>query len=194
LQAIENAELILAVFDVSSRFTAQDEAILKMLEKKDCEKIAVLNKSDMDAQTYITTEISKRISDSFENIITISAKNGDNVPLLCERIEKLFVENKIDYDNCAILTRARQKNAVDSASQAVRCAISALKNGFTLDVAGMDIEEAMSKLLQVDSREVSADIVDSIFLAKSLKLRDRYSSSYHLQRFEFTLNRRTILL
>lgn len=163
LEAIEKAELILAVFDVSSRLTSEDEAIIEVLEKHDCEKIAVLNKSDMSANTFISTELSKRISDSFENIITISAKNGDNVPLLCEKIEKLFVENKIDYDTSAILTRARQKNAVVSACEAIRCAISALKNGFTPDVAGMDIEDAMSKLLEVDSREVSADIVDSIF-------------------------------
>lgn len=163
LAAIEKAELILAVFDVSSRFTDEDEEILKVLEKNGCEKIAVLNKSDMSEGDCIATELSKRISDNFENIITISAKNGDNVPLLCEKIEKLFVENKIDYDTCAILTRARQKNAVDSASESIRCAISALENGFTPDVAGMDIEDAMSKLLQVDSREVSADIVDSIF-------------------------------
>lgn len=163
IEAIEKAELILAVFDVSSRLTSEDEAIIEVLEKNDCEKIAVLNKSDMSANTFISTELSKRISDNFENIITISAKNGDNVPLLCEKIEKLFVENKIDYDTSAILTRARQKNAVVSACEAIRCAISALKNGFTPDVAGMDIEDAMSKLLEVDSREVSADIVDSIF-------------------------------
>lgn len=163
IDAIEKAELILAVFDVSSDFTDDDDAILDVLEKKECEKIAVLNKSDMSADTYITTEFSKRISDSFENIITISAKNGDNVPLLCEMIEKLFVENKIDYDTSAILTKARQKNAVDSACDLIRCAVSALSKGFTPDVAGMDIEEAMSKLLEVDSKEVSADIVDNIF-------------------------------
>lgn len=161
--AIEKAELILAVFDLSTPFNAEDSEIIDMLAGKNCEKIAVLNKTDVIADTYLSTTVSKRISDSFEHIVTVSAKNNDNIGLLREKIEKLYVENKIDYENDAILTCARQKVAVESAIEALRCAVTALKNGFTTDVAGMDIEDAMSKLAQVDSREVSADIVDSIF-------------------------------
>ena len=78
-------------------------------------------------------------------------------------IEKMFVEGEIDYDTTAVLANARQKNSLDQAIRAAMRALYALESGFTPDVAGMDIEDAMAALAEVDGRAVSADIVDAIF-------------------------------
>jgi tRNA U34 5-carboxymethylaminomethyl modifying GTPase MnmE/TrmE len=95
--------------------------------------------------------------------IAISCTTGEGIADLKKCIENLFAKGEIDYDTTAILANARQKGALDRAIEGVQAALEALESGFTPDVAGMDLEEAMAALSEADGRAVSADIVDAIF-------------------------------
>ena len=61
------------------------------------------------------------------------------------------------------MTNARQYAAAQKAKEAVQSAVAALQSGMTQDIAGMDLELALSALSEVDARGVSADITDAIF-------------------------------
>ena len=75
----------------------------------------------------------------------------------------LFLEGQIDYNTEAVVANARQYAAVCAARDHVLRARDALADGFTQDIAGMDLELALSALAEVDGRAVTGDVVDTIF-------------------------------
>ena len=156
LDAIENAELILAVFDGSEQFTKEDQEVITLARKSNAVKIALLNKSDLG-------KADNAIPDIFDRVIETSAVDGRGLDGLRDAVNEIFQTGKIDYNFTPVLSSARQSAAVKRSREAVLNALNALRNGFTPDVAGTDVEIAMAELGQTDGREVSGDIVDSIF-------------------------------
>lgn len=158
----EKAELILAVFDISRPLDREDDKVIKYLkEKRDASKktIVILNKSDISENKKIPEEISG-IS---ENIIIISTGDEGDIKKLKALIEGMFIEGEIDYDSTCVLDNARQLSAVKRCHAALCNALDSLKSGFTQDVAGIDLEEALKAIGELDSRSVGIDIVDRIF-------------------------------
>lgn len=154
--ALDHAELALAVFDGSAPATAEDLELIGRLKGSDKVVLAILNKSDLPCR------FDADLTD-FDGIYPLSAQNGDGITELKSAIEERYAKGEIDYDRSAVLSSARQAAAVKSAMDSVQSALSALEQGFTPDVAGMDLELAMAALGQTDGRSVSADIVDAIF-------------------------------
>lgn len=155
---MENAALILAVFDGSATPDAQDEAFLDVLSTKNCEIIAIINKADLPAHDQIT-----RIKEKFSHTVSISCVTGEGMQELIALIEKLFIGGEIDYDGRAVIANARQYAALTSALECVKNAADALDQGMTQDIAGLDIEAALSKLGEIDGRVAAEAIVENIF-------------------------------
>ena len=156
-EAIEGAELVLAVFDASRAPDGEDERLIDRLSKSGATVVAVLNKSDL-SDTYSGDYINK-----FAHTVSISAKSGDGFESLVELVEGLFTDGAIDTRSDAILTNARQHAAALKALESVKSALSALNAGYPIDLCCTDAEEAMSSLREIDGREVSTDIVSEIF-------------------------------
>ncbi|MBQ4120417.1 MAG: tRNA uridine-5-carboxymethylaminomethyl(34) synthesis GTPase MnmE, partial [Clostridia bacterium] len=161
VSALEKAELVLAVFDASISPTEEDIAFLNKLKTLLVPKIAILNKNDLD--TDHTGDYLTYLGESFTKVLSLSAKHGKGIDDLKNTIESLFVNGEIDYDNNAIVANARQNASLLQTADHLKRAISALDNGFTQDIAGMDIENAMATLAETDGRNVTTDIVDRIF-------------------------------
>jgi len=161
VSALEKAELVLAVFDASSNPTEEDIAFLNKLKTLPIPKIAILNKNDLD--TDHTDDYRDYLGEGFTQVLSLSAKHKKGLDELKNTIESLFVNGEIDYDNNAIVANARQNASLLQAADHLKRAISALDNGFTQDIAGMDIENAMATLAETDGRNVTTDIVDRIF-------------------------------
>ncbi len=160
VSTLEKAELILAVFDASLPCSDEDELFIKKINALSVPKIAILNKNDMNidkSETYL------HHLQTYHAILSLSAQTGNGIEELKNTVESLFAKGDIDYSQTAILSNARQKSTLLRAKSAIDNAISALDNGFSQDVAGLDIENAMSALGDVDGRSVTMDIVDSIF-------------------------------
>ncbi len=163
LEKINEAELILAVFDISRETDGEDISLLHLIKEKDVSKIAVLNKSDLPEKF----DRSKLMEAGFTHIITLNAANEDNevngVNGLKGIIEGLYIDGEIDYNSRAVIVNARQNAAVSRALSYIRSAISELKRGSSADTAGFDLEAALSEISELDGRRVTEDIVDSIF-------------------------------
>ena len=155
--AMEEAELILAVFDVSRGADGDDRALAEVLRKKKATVIALLNKTDL------SSKIDDFYKENFAHTISISAKNGEGMDALTYKVEELFADGELDIRNDAVLTNARQHSAALSALEAIRRALSALNMGAPLDLCCTDAEDAMSALRELDGRAVSEDIVSQIF-------------------------------
>ncbi len=169
LEQLARAELILAVFDASRAPDEEDRAFFRALSRISAKKIAIFNKCDLVSEEAKQGGMPPAFSakgfapEAFDALLFLSAKTGEGIDKLKETIEGFFIEGKIDYRTDAILSSARQRAALIRAAEALGRAVSALDSGFTQDVAGLDMEEAMAALGETDGRTVSADIVDSIF-------------------------------
>lgn len=153
-KAIEDASLILAVFDLSRPLDEDDKRIIDSIKAlgKEEQTVCILNKSDISASAF---------EYPFDHCVTISALEGKGIDELVSKVEMMFGAGNIQEGD-EIVVNARQCAAVINASSALENAISAL-DAFTQDIAGMDIENALSAIAEADGRAVSEDIVNEIF-------------------------------
>ncbi len=159
IRALEDAELVIAVFDLSREFDGEDELIIEKLKKSNAVKIAVLNKTDL-TEKFDRTKLDSGI---FTHTTEISAANESGIEGLKELINSLYIEGEIDYNSRAVITNARQNASVSRALEYVRSAIGELEGGISADTAGFDLEAALSELSELDGRRVTEEIVDGIF-------------------------------
>lgn len=154
IKALNEAELILTVFDGSVELDDEDRELIEMVDKLSAVKIAVLNKSD----------IGQSARSPFDNFVNISAKTGDGAEALKKLIEDVFVSADIErLASNAVVLSARQNASVTKALEYVKSAIRALANGITPDTVGFELEAALSEISELDGRRVTEEIVDGIF-------------------------------
>ncbi len=153
-KAIEDARLILAVFDLSRPLDDDDRRIIESIiaSDKSQKTVCILNKSDISAESFDIP---------FERTATVSALDGEGMDELVKTVAEMFGAGDID-ENDEIVINARQCAAVANAASAVGDALDAL-GSFTQDIAGMDIERALAAIAEADGRSVSEDIVNEIF-------------------------------
>lgn len=156
IEMLEKAELVLAVFDASKPADIKDQKIIEEIKKKSCPKIALLNKCDLDRA--LTLDLS-----GFDRVIETSTISHKGIDELKDTVSEMFRFGEIDYTKDAVVANARQAASVKAACDAVLRGALALENGYTQDIAGLDIEEALARLGECDGRQVSEDIVDRIF-------------------------------
>ena len=159
-EKIRDAELILTVFDLSRNFDAQDEALIENIADVDSPKIAILNKCDLPKKFDL-----KEISDKFDAILTVSAKNAsyDFASELSRTVDAMFTDERINVGNDAVISSARQNSALTKALELITSAISAYSLGISQDAVSSDIERALGEIAELDGRETSEAIVNGIF-------------------------------
>ena len=157
-QAIENAELVLALFDSSSALDAEDMQLIERLASFNGEIVAVISKQDIESEEFDSSLIFK----SFKNVVYLSAKEG-RIDSLKQKIESLFLDDSIDIGNDAVIIGARQSSAIEGAVIALEEGLNAALMGFGEDICAMYLESALSSVSELDGRSVSEEIVDGIF-------------------------------
>ena len=153
IEKIENAELLLAVFDNSSPIDNDDQQLLNSIRNKKC--IVILNKTDLD------NVFSKETLKDFE-VIEISAQQGDGYEQLCSAINRICKTEMLSPDD-TILINERQRDCVRRALDAVQSARDALQIGMTLDAVGVCVDDAIAALLELTGKRVTNEVCDEIF-------------------------------
>jgi tRNA modification GTPase len=157
-KSLEEAELVLVVFDNSRELDNKDFELISELQNIEATKIALINKND--EKSKLSEDILKK---DFDRILRISAKNDDGLDTLRALVEELYINEQIDTQNDAVLINARQHASLVNAEKHLVLALEALESGLSPDLAGVDLELAMSHLSEIDGREVDEDIVSEIF-------------------------------
>lgn len=151
-EAMENAELVIAVIDGSGELTAEDEQILRAAEKS-AKGIAVVSKSDLGkAATLPETSLPT---------VELSAVTGEGLDKLEAVVRRMFPMP--DAPAGEILTNARQAEAVSRALDALYAAQEAMNAGCTPDIVLTETEAAMAALGELTGRTVREDVTDRIF-------------------------------
>ncbi|MBE6565434.1 MAG: tRNA uridine-5-carboxymethylaminomethyl(34) synthesis GTPase MnmE [Ruminococcaceae bacterium] len=157
MDKIADASLVFFVLDASSPLTEEDERLASLLVTQGKEVIAVLNKSDLPGR------IDKdRIRALFPRTVETAAKNGRGKEELAACVDELYNTAILD-DGGEIVSTARLCAALRQASEDIAQAISALKEGFTQDIAALSLENALASLTDSTLRETADDIIQDIF-------------------------------
>lgn len=152
---LDEADLIIAVFDGSCPLCEDDFRILDKLKNKPC--IAVINKSD---KQIVSDE--QIINKYIQNTVMISAKNNDGIEKLQSAVENIFEASEINFDNGTV-SNERQKKCVDMSLSQINEAISALESGVMLDAVTVLIDEALQSLLELTGEKASEAVVNEVF-------------------------------
>ena len=157
---LKEAELVLAVFDLSRPLDGDDEKIINALLALDAKIIAVLNKADDECEEFKKGKISEKF-DTVAHFSSISPEKY--IPALSEKINAAFTDGSIVCGDSAIISTARQHAVTTGALAFIDSAISALDLGQTADMISSDIERALRTLSEADGREVSEAVTSEIF-------------------------------
>lgn len=157
-RSLDDAELVLAVFDASSPLSDEDRNVISLLRgEKSAETLILLNKTDRDC---LLTEDD---FPGFKDILKVSCLTGEGFEALVRTVNDRFIDGKIDLRHDAVISNARQYAALKKAADALDGALACLERGQSPDVAGLDIEAAIGALGELDGRSVGEEIVQGIF-------------------------------
>lgn len=155
---LEEAELILALFEGTRPFDSEDEALVAtLLPRRDC-VIPIISKSDLG-----TGAMRVRLASLFDTVIDISSVTDDGLDALTAEIERRFLNGGIDLRHDPVVASARQYAALIRCRDALAATLAALRSGFAEELCAADVEVAMQAVGELDSRSVSDDIVSNIF-------------------------------
>lgn len=158
LKLSEDADLIIAIFDGSKHLDDEDKEILNII--KDKKVIILLNKQDIGD---INLENSEELSKFKDRIIKISAKTGDGVEEIFNKVAEMFEANEIKMNDGIIITNIRHKNQIDKAINSVNEAIKSNESGLPIDMVSIPIKQILIDLSAITGEEVSEDIINEIF-------------------------------
>ena len=153
--AARQASLALLVLDGSSPLTEADREAMALARQAPNLLVAV-NKSDLPRAEDIG-----RLADEFDNVVSLSARSGEGVSVLCDAIGAMYPAGEGRPGE--LLTNARQADAVSRALASVRSARSALRIGMTPDVVLTDAEAALEALGELNGKHIRDDLIQTIF-------------------------------
>lgn len=153
-----DSDLIIAIFDSSKELSEEDLQILNIIKDKKC--IILLNKADLDS---ILSENDNRFLNITDNIVKISALNGDGIEKLYDLISKMFSLNEINFDNDVIITNLRHKNLISKAIENVEKTRNTINENMPIDIVAIFVKDILEDLGNITGEFVTDDIINEIF-------------------------------
>ena len=155
VKRLENAELVLAVFDGSRPLNSDDRRLIDLCKGK--KAVGIINKTDLD-KNYLNNEIEK----FFPQTVFISAKTGEGKAELIRAIETLL--GTADFDtSAAAVVNERQRDCCKKALDALNDAQNALDLGLTMDAVTVCLDSAAENLMVLTGEKATELVVNEIF-------------------------------
>ncbi len=159
LDAIDRAELVLAVFDGSGPPSAEDVQLVGLLADSRVPVLHVVNKTDV-TRPEVEAAIAALLPGPF---LPVSALTGEGVEALTERIATIATGNRFASESALVLTNERHRNLVAEAQARLSEAEAACRGGTTHDVIAFLAREAWISLGAVLGEGATDELVESIF-------------------------------
>ena len=145
-QSLDEADLVLFVYDASEGMDDEDKEVLELL--KDKNYILIANKSDI-------------VKEKDDDALYISATNGNGI----EDLKKLLREKvcNIEPENLDFVTNTRQQQCLIKAKNSMEQALLAAKINELQDLISIDVKSAVLALDELTGELVTDNILDNIF-------------------------------
>lgn len=163
LEKVRQAALLLYVFDVRDTPVSEVLADLGNLAPADTPLLVVCNK--MDTNPYFRPEQLSNAPDSPlrpEQVVTLSALHGMNLPHLKERIFDLALSGRLDLDT-PVVTNVRHYEALLQAGNSLEEVLQGLSSGLPSDLVATDLRRALHALGEILGQVSTEDLLDVIF-------------------------------
>lgn len=110
ISLIDEADLIIAIFDSSKKLDEEDYKVLDLIKNK--KTIILLNKFDLSQKNEETI---LHISSLNKTVLRASMKTREGMEELYKTISDMFKNNDLDYNDEIIVTNIRHKNLIQRA-------------------------------------------------------------------------------
>ena len=152
---LEQAALVLAVFDGSRPLSDEDKALAQQVANTAA--IAVINKADKPLA------IEKAWLESrFERVVTLSAKQEDGIDALAAAVAQVTGVEGLDAAQ-PMLTTERQRLCAADCLTCLQEAQTALQSGMTLDAVSVSVDGAIAALLELTGERTTEAVVEQVF-------------------------------
>ena len=145
-QSLDEADLVLFVYDASKGLDSEDREVLDLL--KDKNYILIANKADL---------IPTREGEA----LYISALTGEGVSELKDLLKQKVCD--IEPDNLEFVTNSRQQTCLEKAKNSIEQALMASKLNELQDLISIDVKSAILALDELTGELVTDDILENIF-------------------------------
>ena len=143
------------VLDGGEKISEDDKELLKLCQEK--RSIVIINKSDLDRAFSLD-----EIKEFAENVVEISAKDGDGIERLKAVVEKTVGTE--DFNPSApLLTTERQRACVQRAAENLKEALNGLEIGITTDAINVSVDCAIEELSVLTGEKATETVVNEVF-------------------------------
>jgi tRNA modification GTPase len=152
IKALDEADLLLVIFDNSLPLTKEDKKVLEYAKNK--KSIIIINKIDLE---------SKLDKNELKDTINISIKTGEGIEDLQNRIVNLFSLNKISTGNYTYLSNARHISIIKECLKIVDSIEKSISKDEEVDLIEIDIKNLWEKLGEITGETYKENLLDEIF-------------------------------
>ena len=156
-KALREADLIIAIFDVSKELTEEDLEILNSLKERN--SIILLNKKDLNVSKLDKEEL-KEYSN---NILEVSVKENEGIEEIYDKMAEIFDVGEIGTENTSIITNIRHKQSIKNAKDNLVQAIGVIGNMMPVDITAIYFKQAIEEINKITGENVTDDIINEIF-------------------------------
>lgn len=157
-KTVQDADLIIAIFDISRELSDEDHEILELI--KDKKTIILLNKTDLP-KVYDESYFKNYVKDM--EIITTSITKGIGIEELENSIRNMFYSGSVEIKSDIVINNVRHKNQLDKALGNIRSVIEDISANVPLDCLEVDLKNCWENLGEISGETIAEDILDKIF-------------------------------
>lgn len=157
-EVVEDADLIIGIFDASRELTEEDEEIIELIKER--QSIVLLNKTDLP-NVYNSESLAKILGN--EKIINTAISKGEGIDELEKTIIDMFYRGDVEVKDEVMVTKLRHKDQLLKANKNIVDAINGIELNVPLDCLEVDVKNCWTNLGEISGDTVSEDIIDKVF-------------------------------
>ncbi len=154
LSLVNDADLIILVFNNNEKLTDEDKKLLEYTKGK--KRIIVINKIDLENNLDISNLKNERI-------VKISALKDSGIESLKNEINDMFNLEEINLGDFTYLSNSRQISLVKKAVEISKNLEDALNNDVPIDLLEIDIKEICEILGEIIGESYDDKLIDTLF-------------------------------
>lgn len=154
LSLVNDADLIILVFNNNEKITDEDKKLLEYTKEK--KRIIVINKIDLENNLDISNLKNERI-------VKISALKDSGIESLKNEINDMFNLEEINLGDFTYLSNSRQISLVKKAVEISKNLEDALNNDVPIDLLEIDIKEICEILGEIIGESYDDKLIDTLF-------------------------------
>lgn len=157
-QAIQQADLILLVFNQSEKLTAEDEALIEATEGQN--RIILLNKTDLDQQLNVD-KLSQLIAN--DSIVSTSMMTQAGMDELQDKIAELFFSGQTGERDATYVSNTRHIALLEEAEDALSEVLNGIALDMPVDLVQIDMRRAWDLLGEITGDSVQDELITKLF-------------------------------